>query len=106
MNRYHAAMATGGRQAYEAAIDEDVELLKHYGLRLTSVDGCIRAAVVSELKGKQVHPWNMVEISMKVWCWLRPILVRARGQEVQSGVKAGGNAALAAVLVPLAAAAK
>jgi len=84
MTRYHVAMAKGGRAAFEAAIDEDKGLLEFHGLRLLSVDGCIRAAVLAELKGKRVNPWNVIELSPKAWDFLRPILVAARDMQVQA----------------------
>jgi hypothetical protein len=77
MNRYRVALALG-RDAYEAAVNEDVKLLENFGLKLLSVDECVRAAVISELRGNTVHPWNVIEISTKVWDWLRPLLLQLR----------------------------
>lgn len=77
LNRYIMAR-TKGREAYEQAVEEDRALLAHFGLRLMSVDGCIRAAVERELRGKAVNPWNVIELNAKTWDWLRPILVAAR----------------------------
>jgi hypothetical protein len=80
-NRYRIALAMG-RDAYKAAVDEDAELLEYYGMKLLSVEDSVRAAVNSELRGsKVIHPWNVVEISMKVWNWVRPLLVRLRDLE-------------------------
>lgn len=76
-DRYRMALARG-QEAYEKAIDEDTELLKHFGLRLLSVQGGVRAAVESELKGKRIDPWNVLEISTKTWGWLRPFLVELK----------------------------
>jgi len=77
-NRYHLALARGAK-FYEAAVQEDKELLHFCGLQLLSVEGCVRAAVENEIEGKtQIHPWNVVEISMKTWELLRPFLIEAR----------------------------
>lgn len=77
MSRYRVAMAQG-RAAYEAAVDEDAELLKFFGLKLLALNECVRAAVISEIKGNRINPWNVVELNMKTWELMRPILVEAR----------------------------
>lgn len=75
-NRYASALARGRRQ-YEEIVEEDAELLKIFGLRLLSVEGGgIRAAVESEIRGTKVNPWNVIEVNMKAWNWVRPLLVR------------------------------
>lgn len=78
-NRYRAALCKG-RQAYEQAIDEDKELLLEFGLVLLSTEnGGVRAALQAELRGKdKIDPWNVIELSMKAWNWLRPLLILAR----------------------------
>lgn len=78
-NRYRQALAKG-RQEYEQAIDEDKELLREFGLVLLATEnGGVRAAVQSELRGKdKIDPWNVIELSMKAWNWLRPLLILAR----------------------------
>jgi hypothetical protein len=77
-HRYHLALAKG-QKAYVEAVEEDRKLLHMFGLRLLSVDGVVRAAVESELKGTRViNPWNVVEIDMKTWEVFRPALVEAR----------------------------
>jgi hypothetical protein len=68
------ALARGQRE-YERAVEEDTELLRGFGLRLLSVQGGVRAAVESELKGSRIDPWNVMEINTKTWTWLRPLLV-------------------------------
>ena len=72
--RYRVAKAMG-REHFEKAVEEDRELLHLLGARLLSVEGGMRAALESELKGDgRVHPWNVVTIDEKTWQWLRPIL--------------------------------
>lgn len=83
-NRYRAALSKG-RQAYEQAIDEDKELLQEFGLMLLSTEnGGIRAAMESELRGKdKIDPWNVIELSMKAWNWLRPLLLLSRSHSAE-----------------------
>lgn len=75
--RYRVALAMGQTRLDEV-VKEDEELLKHFGLQLLSIQGCLSAAIDSEVKDGKVHPWNVVEISSKTWGWLRPILSAAR----------------------------
>lgn len=80
MNRYIIASAKG-RSAFVEAVREDEELLSHFGLRLLSVQGGVRAAVEDELRGDRIDPWNVLTIDDKTWNWLRPILVNMKKKE-------------------------
>lgn len=80
-NRYATALARGRRE-YECLVEEDSQLLKKYGLRLLSVEGGgIRAAVEGELRGSKINPWNVIEINLKAWNWIRPLLLRLSLQD-------------------------
>lgn len=74
-----------GQRAFDEAVAEDEALLQHFGLRLLSVQAGLRAAVEAEIHEGKVHPWNIVEINMKTWGWLRPLLVRLQEAEAPSG---------------------
>jgi hypothetical protein len=80
-NRYIAALAFG-RDAFEAAVREDHELLAQFGLELLSIEGGVRAAVKKELRNDRIDPWNVLTIEDKTWRWLRPLLIQL--QEVSS----------------------
>ncbi len=80
--RYRIARAMGRRE-FEAAVEEDQELLAQFGARLMSVQGGVRAALECELKSDgKVHPWNLVGVDEKTWEWLRPLLVELAGHRV------------------------
>lgn len=80
MNRYVLARAKGIQQ-YEAAVDEDVLLLKRYGVRLLAIPGGICVALEANLRGDQVHSWDRREMNAETWEWVRPLLVRLRDAE-------------------------
>lgn len=86
-DRYRMALARGQR-AYEEAFNEDAALLASFGLRLLSVQGGVRAAVEDEVKGKRINPWDVMEINMKTWGWLRPLLIELRESRMQVDVPA------------------
>lgn len=71
--RYLVAQALGKDNLAEA-VREDGKLLNSYGLKLLSVEGGVQAALMSEVRGSKVHPWNVISINNKTWEWLRPIL--------------------------------
>lgn len=73
MNRYRVALGKG-RAEYEKAIDEDIDLLESFGLKLLSVEGELRA-VSSKKEGKRINPWDVMKVDMEVWNWLRPLLL-------------------------------
>ncbi len=93
-DRYRMALAQG-TQAFERVVDEDAELLQHFGLRLLSVQSGVRAAVEAELKGKgkgkgrgkRIDPWNVMEINAKTWAWLRLLLVELRAARMSVDVE-------------------
>lgn len=87
MQRYRVALALG-RKEYEEAINEDAQLLDYFGLRLLSVEECVRAAVKNEVRGKKINPWNVIEINGRVWDWMRPLLVKLREHEMKVDVRA------------------
>jgi hypothetical protein len=76
MPRRYIVARSFGREELADAVREDTELLSVFGLKLLSVEGGVRAAVVSDLQGDIINPWDVVTIENKVWQWLRPILVQ------------------------------
>lgn len=91
-DRYRMALAQG-QLAYERAVDEDTELLAHFGLRLLSVQSGVRAAVEEELKGERIDPWNVLEINTKTWAWLRPLLIELKASQLDVDVAEMARAA-------------
>lgn len=75
MNRYSMARLRGSDH-YRQVLKEDADLLARFGLKLMSVEGGVSAAVISEMDGDRIDPWAVVEINMKTWKWLYPLLVR------------------------------
>lgn len=82
MNRYRVAQALG-EDRFKEVFAEDEELLRLYGLKLMHVQCGVTAAVIKDLRGGKIHPWNVVEMNDKTWRWLRPLLVRLRDAEAQ-----------------------
>jgi hypothetical protein len=80
MTRYRVAQAIG-RDRYLEVLKEDADLLHLYGLKLMCVEAGLTAAVEDEVKGGQIHPWNVIEMNEKTWKWLRPLLLRLRKAE-------------------------
>jgi len=78
--RYRVAQAIG-RDRYIEVLKEDAELLHLYGLKLMCVEAGLTAALEDEVKGEQIHPWNVIEMNEKTWKWLRPILLRLQQAE-------------------------
>lgn len=75
MMRYSTAKVKG-IEAYRQVLKEDADLLKQFGLHLMGVEGGVTAAVIEEMDGDRIDPWAVIEINMKAWRWLYPLLVR------------------------------
>lgn len=80
MKRYSMAKLKG-TEAYRQVLKEDSDLLNNYGLKLMSVEGGISAAVIEEIEGNRIDPWAIMEINMKIWKWLHPLLLRLYSAE-------------------------
>jgi hypothetical protein len=80
MMRYSMAKLKGS-DAYRQVLKEDTELLRGFGLKLMSVESGISAAVLDELEGDRIDPWTIMDINMKVWKWLYPLLHRLNKAE-------------------------
>ena len=76
MPRRYIVARSFGREELASAVREDTELLSIFGLKLLSVESGLTAAVVAELQGDVIQPWDVVTIENKTWDWLRPILVK------------------------------
>ncbi len=89
MNRLKAVVGSG-TAALRKVVEEDTELLAHFGFRVLSYDlHGVRGCLVSEVGNrKKIDPWHLIELDPKVWGWLHPLLVAARG------VKAAGHQTL------------
>ena len=72
--RYKAALAIS-KDKQRKAIQEDSDLLLSHGLKLTSVDNGVHAALVSDIKNGTIRTWNLLHFDVKTWNWLRPILL-------------------------------
>lgn len=68
--RYRKALAQG-ISYYEKIIEEDTKLLKTFGLFPTSLDNGVR---FTKGEKKRIHPWDLYEVSAKVWNVFRPLL--------------------------------
>jgi hypothetical protein len=95
MARYRLARAKG-KDAYEQVYREDFELLAWFGLRLLAVDGCVRAAVEAEIRGTEINPWTVIEINMKAWDWMQPLLVELKARQSETGIAGSPELFLAA----------
>tara|TARA_Y100000034_G_scaffold134772_1_gene204179 strand:- start:1498 stop:1824 length:327 start_codon:yes stop_codon:yes gene_type:complete len=76
MNRYRMAAARG-RSSLEEAVQEDQDLLGEFGLGLTSLEGGLRLVFLARVRGK-INPWDVNHLSLKMWGWVRPLLIELR----------------------------
>lgn len=89
--RYKKARAKG-REFFQAAVEEDQELLAEFGMILLSVDSGLRIAVKKSLRGKKINPWDAIEMSSRIWGWLRPLLVElAEYRKLKATASAEGS---------------
>ena len=77
ISRYNLAAAKGKRYL-EEAIEEDKVLLDSFGLGLLSVEEGLQLVNKKEVRGSRVNPWDVQQVSGRVWKWLRPLLVELR----------------------------
>lgn len=67
--------------------EEDRELLRHFGARVTHPFPSGGYVIVPEAKvvaGGRINPWDLVELGVNVWRFMRPLLVMARERGVTS----------------------
>tara|TARA_Y100000310_G_scaffold60141_1_gene55497 strand:- start:680 stop:1078 length:399 start_codon:yes stop_codon:yes gene_type:complete len=72
--RYKKARALG-KDFFQRAVEEDQELLGALGLGLLSVDNGLRVILKDSIRGERVNPWDVIEVSPRLWGWLRPLLL-------------------------------
>lgn len=77
ISRYNLAAAKGKRYL-EEAIAEDKALLETFDLGLLSVEEGLHFVSKKEVRGSRVNPWDVQQISGRVWKWLRPLLVELK----------------------------
>lgn len=76
MNRYRVALAKG-RNEYEKAIQDDSDLLKAFGMMMTSTDGGVHF-IKEKAKGGRINPWDLMSVNFQMWDWLRPLLLELK----------------------------
>ena len=87
--RYKKARALG-RENFERALQEDQELLDGFGMGLLSVNSGVRVVLKKSLRGGKINPWDVIEMSPRLWGWLRPLLVELAQRRV-SDAASGAN---------------
>jgi hypothetical protein len=88
MNRYKLARARSPERLKEV-LDEDAELLSHFGLTLTAVEAGVSVVPTRILNTKKrVNPWDVMNINMSVWEFMLPLLeelrIRRTGEDHKS----------------------
>ena len=78
MNRYKIARARSPERLQQL-LQMDAELLSHFGMTLTAVEGGVSMVPTSVMKSrKRINPWDVHNVNMSIWEWMLPLLEELR----------------------------
>ena len=91
MNRYKLARARSPER-YQQLLREDADLLAHFGMTLTAVESGLSMVPTRVVKSKKrINPWDVVNVNMTLWEWMRPLLDELRSRRLEGSLASGNG---------------